>query len=290
MKITNKFGLPDVFLKAAHNDTYNPGPSDITVTKLISPPRIVELERRYQNELEIDISDRVFLLLGKAVHAMLEQADKHSVTEERLYIERCGWVMSGAFDRLAVNDGLLQDYKVSTVASLKDGGRIEHIQQLNLLAHLCREHGVEVTRLEIVYVLRDWSKAGAERNHGYPKAAVETVSAPIWTTEKCEEFIYERVRLHQAARERLPMCTPTERWATPDAWAVRKAGRERAVRVLDSEEEAVALAASLGEGHSVEKRPGRNVRCEGYCSVLHICKQITQEVEDNSDIRQRSAK
>lgn len=271
MRITNHSGLPEVFLRATLNDNYNPGPSDMTVTQLIKPPRIVELERRYKDELEVDVADRLWMLFGKAVHKILEEGDGEAVTEERLYIERQGWIISGAFDRLMVHEGLLQDYKVTTTYAIKDGRRDEWEAQLNLLAHLVREHGVAVTRLEVVAILRDWSKAGVERNHGYPKIAVQVLPLPVWSPERCEGYIDERIRLHQAARVRLPECTPAERWATADQWAVKKVGRERAVRVLDSEAEAMKLASDLGEGHSVERRGGRNVRCEGYCSVSLNC-------------------
>lgn len=271
MKITNKTGLPEIFLRAALHDTYHCGPSDMTVTRLIQPPRIVELERRYKDELEVDVVDRLWMLFGKTVHKILEEGEREAVAEERLFIERQGWIISGAFDRLAVADGQLQDYKFTTTHAIKDGGRDEWEAQLNLLAHLVREHGGEVRRLEIVAILRDWSKARAEQNGGYPGSPVQVLPLSLWSPERCEEYIDVRIRLHQAAREKLPMCTPAERWATPDTWAVRKDGRERAVRVFDSEVEAVALAASLGDGHAVEKRPGRNVRCEGYCAVASCC-------------------
>jgi hypothetical protein len=51
---------------------------------------------------------------------------------------------------------LIQDYKVCSIYSVRDGGKVEWEQQQNLLACLARRSGMVVDRLEIVAILRDW--------------------------------------------------------------------------------------------------------------------------------------
>ena len=66
----------------------------------------------------------------------------------------------------------------------------------------------------------------------------------------------------------MPACTPEERWAKPDKWAVMKHGRKSAVKVFDSEEEA---NANIGLGDYIEYRQGVDTKCEDYCMVNQFC-------------------
>ena len=51
MKITNELGLPEALVAAVRNDPYDAGTCDISVTKLISPPRMVALEAEHGKEI-----------------------------------------------------------------------------------------------------------------------------------------------------------------------------------------------------------------------------------------------
>lgn len=272
MNITNNYNLPDAIVRAVKNDPYNPGTCDITVTKLISSPRKVQLEKRHAKELTEDVADRVWALLGQAVHGVLERAEVEAITEKRLGIERQGSVISGQFDRLVVQDGLLQDYKLTSVYAVRDGAKAEWEAQLNVLATILREHGYQVNALEVVVIMRDWSKSRAG-NGDYPDAPIMTISVPMWSEEKAESYIDTRIRLHQMAEFDLPECSASERWATSDSWALMKEGRKTAVRVFYSEQEAGSALVEAGDKHYIDYRPGKNTRCESYCSVAQFCEQ-----------------
>ncbi|HNV68258.1 MAG TPA: hypothetical protein PKO06_01075 [Candidatus Ozemobacteraceae bacterium] len=273
MKITNRLNLPSALVNAVRNDPYSAGACDISVTRLVSPPRIVALERQFHDKIEEDVSDRIWTIFGQAVHHILERGEETAVTEERLSIERQAWVISGQFDRLVLAEGLLQDWKVSTVYSAGNGGRFEWEAQLNLLGTILREHGVRVEKLEVVVLMRDWSKTMSLRNPEYPEAAVIKIPVPLWSIERCEEYLDERIRLHQAARTELPLCEAQERWAKPDTWALKKVNRVKAVRVFDNEADAYAACEVAGNEHSVEHRPGQNMRCQNFCSCAAFCSQ-----------------
>lgn len=284
MKLTNHLNLPQPIVDAVANDSYD-GPRDansISVTTLLKPVRIVALERKHAHELEEDASDRIFSLCGQVVHGILERADKTGIAERRLSIEVEGWKVSGQMDRYL--DGLLQDYKFVTSYKFKDAGvPEEYEQQLNVYAEILRLNGHPVTKMQIVGILRDWSKMEARRDPAYPQTHIVVRDVPLWAPEKRYQFIRERVILHKKAQASLPNCSDSDVWAKPNIWAVMKRGKERAVKLYGSEAEARTHAgedASL----SVEFRPGQRVRCENYCAVSQFCTQYQQTLSKNGEV------
>ena len=281
MKITNIFNLPETFVKAVKNDPYTPGSCDISVTRLISPPRKVALEAKHYKEISEDVTDRIWALFGQAVHVVLERAEQKADTETRLSIDRQGWKISGQLDQFDPFSGVLIDYKVSSCYALKNGHRSEWDQQLNLLAAILRENGYAVTKLQIIVILRDWSRSMSFRDISYPAQPVAVIDIPIWSDERCEEFIDERIRLHQMARDSLPMCSPEERWQTPDVFALKKYNRKTAVKLYDIADEAEEACKAAGDNHYIEHRKGKSIRCESYCPVSGFCDQFGEELINN---------
>ncbi|MBF0502318.1 MAG: hypothetical protein HQM09_19415 [Candidatus Riflebacteria bacterium] len=273
MKITNVFGLPESLVNAVSNDNYTAGPCDISCTTLLSPPRKVALEIKHASELTEDVSDRIWALFGQSIHVVLERAEREAMTERRYSIQRQNWIISGAFDRFSLTNGILQDFKVTTTWSVRDGPRQEWENQLNILATILREHGFDVKKLEVVVILRDWSKSVAQRGGEYPTAPALKIPIDLWSEERCEEYIDERIRLHQAARIKLPECTPDEKWSRPDVWALMKEGRKTAVRVFDNDADAYAALEVAGVKYFIEHRPGKDVRCSDYCTAALFCEQ-----------------
>jgi hypothetical protein len=275
MKITNRLNLPEPIVSAVTNDGYNPGECDITVTQLIAPPRMIALRRQHEDELEEDAADRIWLLMGSIAHGILERAEAgtDTIRERRYTIRRNGWTISGAFDHLWVSSKTLSDYKVSSVWSAKERGKDEWTQQLNTYALILREHGFSVEKIQIVLFARDWRMNERRKYDDYPKHQVVILPVPLWESEQTERYIWERVKIHQLAREFLPHCTPEERWQRPTKWAVMKRGRQTALGVFEEQDKAVAAALDKPRERRVEKRPGEPVRCNQYCSVVKWCKE-----------------
>ena len=282
MRITNKYNLPDVIVNAIKNDPYNSGPCDISVTRLIAPPRKVALEALHYKELEEDASQRIWSLFGQAMHVILERAETVADTEQRLSIERCGWTISGQFDNFDAIKGTLTDYKVTSVYSAKSKAHTDYEAQLNLLAHILRCNGYTVNSIQIVAILRDFSPCKLQRETNYPTTPVQTIFFPLWSEEKCEEYIYERIRLHQEARTKLPRCSDEETWKTPDTYALMKDNRKTAVKLFEDRNEAVKAyntacdKAKNEELYYVQIRPGRCIRCEDYCPAKKFCSQYQE--------------
>ena len=107
MKLTNKFGLPDTVVKALTRSEYSKGDSNRSVTQLIDSPRVRILRQENWENMEEDVSEKMWAVLGTAAHKMFEETgdDKH-LTEERLYTEVEGWAISGAIDVQRIEDDL----------------------------------------------------------------------------------------------------------------------------------------------------------------------------------------
>ena len=96
-----------------------------------------------------------------------------------------------------------------------------------------------------------------------------------------DDCFRERVRLHQAASGGyVPGCSPEERCERPTTYAVMRRGLKSALRVFDNVEQARELAGGESDRH-VEVRPGRAIRCEGYCPVAKFCPQRRTELGES---------
>lgn len=291
MKITNNFGLPEAFMSFLKKDKYDAGKADISVTTLIDAPRVNILKQQRKDEITVDVVDMIWPLLGTAVHHILDSADAKGnvTTEERLFHDFAGWIVSGQVDHQEEANGKVwvSDYKVTSVWSVIYG-KIAWEEQVNCYAHLIRKaKGKEVGGVRIVAVLRDWQRREAETKADYPKAPVVSVDIPLWHPDKAQAFIEERVRMHQDAqmiwdtREAVVECSDEERWTKQTTWAVVKKGGKRAAKVCLSEQEAkdwiAATSPTPRTQYEIQVRPGGRTRCEKYCSVADFCTQWAME-------------
>lgn len=295
---TNRHGVPAGLANAVINDSKSTA-GDYSITQLLSPPRIRWLTKRH--DVEADVSERIWALIGKGVHAVLARS---AADPERQLVARVGSLrVSGTLDSIELDDGgagaiggCIRDWKVTSVFTDADG-RKEWETQLNLYrwlyanATLSIASGTEtpfvphvprvVDRLQVTMIFRDWSAARAARaaeskgEDGYPLAMTRTIDLPVWDLQEAHRVIRERLDLHQAAdaSDVIPnACSDEERWYRPGTYAVRKEKRKTALRVLPSHEDAVAWAEHNGSpGLSIEHRPGRDVRCESWCAARSVC-------------------
>lgn len=298
MIFTNKHDLPRPYVLAATNDSYSKGNSDYSVTELLSPPQKARLEHGFSDKITQDVSDRMWSMVGTAMHIMLERCDFEAVkTETRLTINFDGLNISGQIDRLS-NEGLLSDYKSTSVWSViygkddyennKRSRFTDYEEQLNLYALLLTDNGFEVASIEAWLLLRDWQanelKRATQRGSYYPPIPWYTFKARLWSYEEQQQFLHERLRVHRYDTYENPIsCTDDERWTQPTKYAVMKEGRKTALRVLDSWDSACDWISENGhergvKGIGIEVRPGRYTRCEDYCNAAPFCPQFTSEI------------
>lgn len=274
MRLTNKQQLPAPIVAAVTNDSYSKGTADISVTELLTPPQIVHLRKLHDDEIEEDVSDRIFSLLGQSVHSIIERASdgEDMLSELTLYTELEDWQLKGTVDHVSLSRKELLDFKVTSAWKVsRDEIPSEWVQQTNIYRWMLgKEKLIEINSVAILAILRDWSRNEARRNPTYPQQQALRLEVPLWTAEQTEQFVRERIRLHKRGGD-VP-CTEKDIWAKPTKWAVIKKGNTRAVKLFDTAAEAQEFALTIS-GSRVEMRPGEAVRCAGWCAVAPFCNQ-----------------
>ncbi len=283
MNISNIHDLPHAFVEAVRNDPYSAGNSDISVTKLIDAPQRRVLLKKYRESIVEDASERVWSLLGQAVHTILERQDqgKSVIAEDRLYADVDGWKISGQFDRMDLRDGVLDDYKVTGTYKAQMDTHVEWERQLNVLRWLAVVNGYTVNKLRIVAILRDWHKSGLLRDpNNYPKIPVKIIEIPIWDLGEAKTYVENRVWIHQMAEQGdVKPCSDEERWFSGNSYALMKEGGKRAIKIFERKEDA---EEKLADGCFIEERRGTYRRCADYCEVSEFCEQYRPDRESPS--------
>lgn len=275
MKITNKTGLPQIIVNAVTGKERNYDDKTFSVTEILNPVRQIVLKRRYSELISEDVTDRIWSLLGTAVHYIVQENETEDVlVEERLsHVFKNGYTLTGAFD---IFDGTtLWDLKTTSAWTIIYNSRIDDwTQQQNSYRLLLHYAGFEAEELKIIAILRDWSKTKA-MSADYPSSQVKIITLKTWEHEKTESFINQRLALIAEGFEKydcdLPLCTEEERWASPSKYAIMKEGRKSAVRLHTSMESAEEHLMSLDNKHSIQVRQGVDKRCVDYCSCCAYC-------------------
>ena len=266
MNLTNDYGAPESIVAAVRNDPYTKDGADFSVTELIKPPQIRRLQIKHEEEISVDVRDEVWKLLGKGVHAALEQAGDIGIKEQRLHAEHEGVTISGAID--LVNDGVVTDYKVTSVYSVQRGLKEDWEKQLNLYAWLLRKNDIVAESLRIVTICRDWMKSRSYK-HDYPQSPVVVLKVPFWSDERQDRYVDDRVRIH--TQEETVLCTPEEQWARG---VYRVVGDVKKQAVFDTLADAAKFINQQKTGaYQIVDAPGKYIRCESWCDVADFCPQ-----------------
>ena len=314
MKITNEQRLPKAVVHAVTTDRYEAGDGDVSCTTLIAPAQAFQLTNEHKDEIVEDAVDRIWSMMGSAVHYVLENAvmdlkakgeytDKH-ISERRFYWTVGGKRISAQID--LYEDGELNDFKLTSVWAIKDAvlnGKDDWTAQLNIQRYLMVKNDLPVDKLFIVAIARDWNRSGALRDPQYPPRAVR-INIPVWSMEKTEAYIQTRIN---ALYSPVPvLCTPDECWESPSKYVLMKKGRKSALRVMESEDQAIGYATEnnwttmeptgekdaagfdvlkpvLLSAYYVEVRPGERKRCQGYCDAAPFCQQWMDWKQENID-------
>lgn len=290
MRVTNKFNLPDPIVQAVQK-SYKPTPNRYGVTSLLKGSTQTVLERRFNDDITVDVSENIWAIFGTAVHKILEQADSENMLKEyRIEVPAGDDVstISGVVDLYDLNTDTVIDYKTGSVWKVITNDWEDYRKQIALYAWMLNQKGYPCKRGQIVLFMKDHSKAKAKRERDYPEL-------PVYV--KTFEFTSEE--LHQAHREALerileirclmdtptdllPPCDPESRWYTGTKYAVMDGNKKKALRVLDSAEEADEWMKEHNKGTRVDVRPGENKRCQDYCNVADFC-PFWRAVHDQAD-------
>jgi hypothetical protein len=306
MKFTNNFNLPASLVDALINDDYDfkKLPNVFSVTEVISPPKKTILSKRHDDEIEADVSERVWTMTGSAIHNVLEHATKggERLREERWYLNLRNWeihtlgrgqkvvaqkwyndkdtFLTGKLDCYDAEAKDLQDYKITSVWSFlleKEEAKPEWVAQCNMNTLAIRLIGFEVERCTIIGILKDWSKTAFRRGDYGDKFPIPfaVIKLPLWDNNYTKAFIEcatgKHVDAEKLADDAIPVCAPEERWAKPTVYAVMKDGRKTSLRNHETKEQAEIHLSQCGDGHRIEVRKGVDTRCVDYCDAAPFC-------------------
>lgn len=226
--------------------------------------------------------------LRKFVSSVIEKFfPANFLIEQTLTLEVEGWTVSGTLDRYIKSEKRIRDYKTITASQLAfPEQKVSWKLQQNIYAAMLRKIGYEVEHIEIVAIVKDWSKMKLKTSKDYPQAPVIVIPIEIADNDKVLEYVKKRVLIHQRAEqgEDIP-CTAIDRWAKADSYAVIPKGNKRAARVFDK----LTLAEKFVEENNfkyppekqlqIELRPAESFRCKHYCPVASVCPQHQKELE-----------
>jgi hypothetical protein len=276
MNVKNEFDLPDAFVGAVSRD-YHSKDGEYSATTLLKGTCEIILTKRHWEEISVDASDCVWQVFGTATHKIFERQKDDSFKEEFFSVDVLNSKVTGRVDNYDMERGILTDWKTSSVWKVQLKDFSDWRKQGLIYAWLMRKSGLEVKVCRFVALLKDHSKSKARFDSSYPQKPLYVYEFPVTDKdlEEIEGFIFGKVKGLEEAEKipdgKLPPCGETERWASPEKWAVMKKGRKSALRVCDSEPEAEEYKAAKG-GDYIEHRKGESKKCiDGYCICRNFC-------------------
>lgn len=269
--LTNKYNKPQAIVDAIKNDLYDGYDSDYTATSLSSPILLRWLQKN--RDSVVDVMDMLHLLLGEAVHMILEKANgKGYVKEKRVYWTYNNLKISGKFDVYYHTTKLLQDYKTAKAYSLVYKDTLDKWKtQMNYLRFLMHHNNIPVEKAEMVAILKDFEPKRAGLNH-YPPDMLPIIPIPLDDLAVTEANIIADIERHEQWKNAkvtdIPICTHEERWYQPEKWLVRLGNNKvynRATHALAKRD------CDRVPNSTMELVPESFRRCEQFCSVKHVC-------------------
>ena len=284
MKITNRLKLPQPLVDAVSSD-YQPTPYRYSATTLLKGDKEIILSRRHGDEITQDVSEMIWLIFGKSVHKICEEAEG---TEDQIKENRIEWqvgngaTVSGIFDLYDRKLAMVVDYKTASVNKVIFNDWSDYIAQLEIYAVLLRENGYECNSGEIIAFLKDWTKQKARADHNYPQLPVyiKHVNMTEEDIERRKKWLIARTDnllvSEKMQDDEIEPCQAHERWARPTTWAVMRDGRKTALRVFEDQNDAYdyLLDHNVGKDRDklyVQERKGEDSKCVNYCQCSAFC-------------------
>lgn len=221
MKITNKLNLPSAFVNLAQKEAeYKPTPNQYSATTLLKPTRMIILERRYNDEIVVDVADMLDALEGQAMHYILEQHDDTGWAETKIkHTLDNGVTISAIIDLYDAERYEVIDYKNCKVYKVVNDDTEDWHKQGGISAYLLQKNGYFCNKAKFIAILKDWSASGSKYYKGkYPESKVVVVPFAFSQSdfETIEYWLLKKTntikRAELLADNELPLCTEEERW------------------------------------------------------------------------------
>ncbi|EMB44011.1 hypothetical protein [Treponema denticola] len=276
MKVTNKLHLPEAFVKTVSVERHNKA-GYYSATTLNKGTKEIILQERHWDEFETDAADNVWAVWGTAVHELFEKIQDDNFHEEKFDVAVSQSHVTGIVDSYDMESGIINDWKTASVYKIMKSDFSDWYKQGMTYAWLLKQSGLDVRRCRFIALLKDHSKSKAKIDKSYPQSPVFVYEFEVTPEdlEQAGEHIRAKViEIEEAEKmtdDEIAPCTPEERWADGDKWAVMKQGRKTAVRVFDKEIDAEICAQELDTSHYIEHRPAVSRKCGDYCLCKDFC-------------------
>jgi hypothetical protein len=279
MFFTNDRGYPKFIVDIVIQlyNSYSKGDADFSVTEIIGSPLERVLKERHKDEMQIDVDRLMFMFFGTMAHAVAEKATMDYIieTEHRMFIKHDGMMISGQLDVLYKERGNIRidDIKFTGKGVSKDGAKRSWIRQANLYRFMYNKtKNVLADELGILAYFR---------NSTMYEMKCARIPISCFPLDKVEKFLSTQIALHKLidweVTSKIPECTPDDRWATEETWAVmpnKKKTKIRSLKNCTSEAEALNYLDKKVDKYPdafVEHRPMYNRKCYEACDVASFC-------------------
>ena len=276
MKVTNKLNLPAAFVNAVSTNRHNAA-GCFSATTLNKGAKEIILSDRHFDEITVDAADSVWAVWGTAVHALLESQPDNNFHEEYFKVPVSNSFVTGQVDSYDMENGVINDWKTASVWKVQFNDFSDWRAQGLTYAWLLQQSGLDVKKCRFVALLKDHSKTKAKNDSSYPQSPVfiyEFDVTPEDMAETRDRILNKVLEIESAYKlddDAIEPCSAEERWADGEKWAVMKNGRKTAVKVLDNQLDADAMAGEMGNAYYVEHRPAISRKCGDYCACKEFC-------------------
>jgi len=286
-----------------HRNEYTSGGADYSVTTLLSPPRVVFLNKRHLHKVDLFVEDLIHSYTGTGAHSYWQYClEKIPNTpykcEERLFTTIKDRTISGAYDAL-YDETDMYDMKNTSVWKAMFGDKHDWTAQQNMYRTMYYwEHAKKLRSVRIIALFRDWSKREMQRSSfKYPRTPAVEYLLPVWAFDETEKYMHTRVQLLKDNEDKadgdLPECSFEDMWCKPDQVAVKSTRVKRALRVLPTQEKADEYVSNYLASKnckdkpaalSFEVRPSMRTRCEHWCPVNKYCSQYQEYIKAKGNV------
>ena len=296
--VKQKDKMVEDILKWYNNRKYIRIGSDVSVTELLDPPRLVHLRDRHKPQIKsTDLSGEIPALVGTGTHSILQNylRTESYVSNSWLIERRMTAVVNdvriaGKFDALK-DLKHMYDIKVTRVWKYIYGNNKDFERQLNMYDYFMHLDGYEIETLKIMMVILDWSE-GKKWERGYPNSRIQIIPIKKWSRTQQKKFIEDRVNSWKAAKpladDKLPECSLDDRWAEKEVHKLyRLPNAQKAYKIFNTKTGAKSYqdVCQANEPKKWDKsiiktfraKPWK--RCESWCKVADFCNQYQNRIK-----------
>ena len=212
------------------------------------------------------------------------------------------------------NKYTLMDLKETQIYAVKYGPKMDWVKQLGIYwfgltsgnnlrklivdsdgkTHMVPQPNIAIDRMILSHRLKDWSYTEAYEKKlcetsDYPKCEIVTMDIQIPQKNSIINLLNDRIGIHSLAQnlsdDKLPECSPDERWLRNEKWVVQFIEGKQARRAVpkggnfQTFEEALLFQQQREEKKKkkidteITFRPGVSIRCERFCTAAAFCHQ-----------------